>query len=83
MSICRVIRKGTLVAGLMMGIGVAQSVKATQTDPLDDGGRVVTPKPISSSDLGGYGEPDWRGYLAVAGIALLAVGGLVTGKLIE
>ena len=83
MSICRVCRKGMLVAGLAMGLSFAQSGNAAQTDPLNDGGRVVTPKPISSSDLGGFGEPDWHVYLAVAGIALLAVGGLVTGKLIE
>jgi hypothetical protein len=43
----------------------------------------VSLRPISTSDFGQYGGPDWRVYLAVAGIALLGVGGLITGKLLK
>lgn len=72
------IRNGMMLAGLAMGLAFAQP----GDDQTDVGARQVSLKPISTSDFGHYGGPNTTVYLAVAGIALIVVGGLITGKVI-
>jgi hypothetical protein len=50
---------------------------------LDEGGRQVSLKPISKAGMGGDGGNEWLLAGALAGIALLGLGGLVTGKVIK
>lgn len=77
------IRTAMMVAGLAVGyaehVSGATELRADQ----DEGGRQVTLKPISESRLGGDGGNEWLLSGALAGIGLLFLGGLVTGKIID
>ena len=71
------------MAGLAAGLAPCVSGATDQPADQDAGGRLVDLKPISTSRLGGDGGNVWLLTGALAGIALLGAGGLVTAKLIQ
>ncbi len=83
MQTSKFIQTGVIVAGLAVGFTQPVSGATEQRADQDAEGRPVTLKPISQSRLGGDGGNEWLLAGALAGIALLGVGGLVTGKLIK
>ena len=83
MRICKSIQTGIIVAGLAAGFTQYLSGATEQQPDRDEGGRQVSLKPISTSRLGGDGGNEWLLGGALAGIGLLAVGGLVTAKMIK
>jgi hypothetical protein len=83
MQTCKFIQTGIIVAGLAAGFSQHVSGATEQRADQDEGGRPVTLKPISQSRLGGDGGNEWLLGGALAGIVLLGLGGLVTGKLIK
>ena len=83
MQTSRLIQTGLLVAGLAVGFTEHVNGATEQGADQDEGGRQVTLKPISQSRLGGDGGNEWLLAGALAGIALLGIGGLVTGRLIK
>ena len=83
MKTSKFIRSGILAAGLAAGFAQCAYGATEQQPDRDVGGRQVYLKPISTSRLGGDGGNAWLLGGALAGIGLLCVGGLVTGKLIE
>ena len=72
-----------MVIGLTADFIQPASAATEQRSDQDEGGRQVTLKPISQSRLGGDGGNEWLLGGALAGIALLGVGGLVTAKIIK
>ena len=83
MQTSKFIRTGLVVAGLAAGLTQHLNGATEQRADQDEGGRPVTLKPISQSRLGGDGGNEWLLGGALAGIVLLGLGGLVTGKLIK
>ena len=83
MQTSKFIQTGILVAGLAVGFTQHVSGATEQRADQDDGGRLVTLKPISQSRPGGDGGNEWLLGGAIGGIVLLGLGGLVTGKLIQ
>ncbi len=83
MQTSRFIQRGILVAGLAAGFAQYGSGATEQRADRDVGGRQVYLKPISTSRLGGDGGNAWLLGGALAGIALLGLGALVTAKLIK
>ena len=83
MQTSKFIRTGLVVAGLTAGFTQHLSGATERRPDQDEGGRPVTLKPISESRLGGGGGNEWLLGGALAGIGLLCLGGLVTGKVIK
>jgi hypothetical protein len=83
MQTSKFIQTGMIVVGLAAGFTQRMSGAGEQRADQDEGGRQVTLKPISQSGLGGDGGNEWVLGGALAGIALLGLGGLATGKLIR
>ena len=79
----KLIRIGMFAAGLAVGINQNMSGASAQRADQDEGGRRVSLKPISESRVGGDGGNEWLLGGALAGIVLLGIGELVTGKLIN
>ena len=71
------------MAGLAAGFTQCVNGATEPGSDRDDGGRQVSLKPISTSRLGGDGGNEWLLAGALAGIGLLVVGGLVTGKAVK
>ena len=83
MRICRFIQSGIMVAGLAVGFAQCVNGATAQRADLDEGGRQVSLKPISKAGMGGDGGNEWLLAGALAGIGLLCLGGIVTGKVIK
>jgi hypothetical protein len=83
MGIYKSIRTGIIVAGLAAGLTQYLRGATEQPPDRDEGGRQVSLKPISTSGEGGDGGNEWLLGGALAGIGLLALGGLATGKMIK
>ena len=83
MQTAKFFRTGVIMAGLAAGFIQYLSGATERRPDQDEGGRPVTLKPISASRLGGDGGNEWLLGGALAGIVLLGIGELVTGKLIN
>jgi len=79
----KLIRIGMFAAGLAVGINQNMSGASAQRADQDEGGRRVSLKPISESRVGGDGGNEWLISGAVGGMILLALGGLMTAKLVK
>jgi len=83
MQTSKLIQTGMFAAGLAVGFSQNLSGATEQRGDRDEEGRQVTLKRISESRLGGDGGNEWLLGGAVGGMALLALGGLATAKLIK
>lgn len=83
MRISKAVQTGIIATGLAAGFTQSLRGATEQQADQDERGRQVSLKPISASRLGGDGGNEWLLGGALAGIALLAVGGLVTAKMIK
>ena len=83
MRICRFIQTGIIAAGLAAPFAPYVNGATAQRADLDEGGRQVSLKPISKAGMGGDGGNEWLLAGVLAGIGLLGLGGVVTGKLIK
>ena len=72
-----------IVAGLAVGFVEHLSGATEQRADQNVEGRQVTVKPISQSNVGGDGGNEWLVGGALAGIGLLLLGGLLTGKVMD
>ena len=83
MQTSKFIQTGIIVVGI--AVGLTQPVNGATEQPADqdERGRQVTLKPISQSGLGGDGGNEWLLGAALSGLALLTLGGLVTGRIID
>jgi hypothetical protein len=83
MQTSKLIRNGFMLAGLIVGFTQAMNAAEEHKADWDVEGRQVSLKPIYESRPGGDGGNEWILASALGALALIVVGGLVSGKLID